>query len=115
VGQSDFAHSQGNDDNQDDVYEDPTSRVFGWPYHLFSNGTQLFVEDNNNSRILIWNEIPTKNFSKADVVIGQENFTSGNGTTTARTLMYPSGITLYGNQLLVSDTSNSRVLIFNGE
>jgi hypothetical protein len=115
VGQNNFINSAEEDDNQDGTTDNPSARVFGWPYHVYSNGTQLFVEDNGNNRILIWNEIPTKNFTKANVVLGQENFTNQGDGTSDKKLAWPSGITLHGNQLFVADNGNNRVLIFNGE
>lgn len=100
--------------------------LIGGVYNVFSNGTQLIVGDGYNHRVLIWDSLPTVNGQSADKVLGQSNFTNnaGNDDTqigvagaspTARTLAYPYGVYMVGNQLLVSDHDNSRILIFKGK
>ncbi|MCP4630149.1 MAG: hypothetical protein GY850_42560 [bacterium] len=86
------------------------------PYFLTSNGNQLFVADKNNNRVMIWNSIPTVNGTQADVVLGQDNFTT-NGTPMSEEngKFTPSGIHVYNNQLFVLDGNNCRSLIFNGQ
>ena len=44
------------------------------PVSVTSDGAHLFVADLGFNRVLIWNEIPTKNQQPADVEIGQINF-----------------------------------------
>ena len=94
------------------------------PYDgVFSNGTQLFVDDQNNNRIMIWNTFPTANFTSADIVLGQPNFTCGEvnndgtgcteGPASDKNLNQPTGIFQINNQLIVTD-GNSRYLIYNG-
>lgn len=96
------------------------------PYHMTANGTQLFVCDNDNNRVLIWNSIPTTNYAPADIVLGQSDFVHGtsnddnqddvdDGQPSARTLDSPAGVYAYDNKLIVSDTGNSRYLIFQGQ
>jgi len=101
----------------------PSAKNMNMPYDgVFSNGTQLFVDDQMNNRILVWNTFPTANFTAADVVIGQPNFTCGVanndgtchvGTASASNLSQPTGVFQTGNQLIVTD-GNSRYLIYNG-
>ena len=53
-----------------------------WPSTVYSDGERLFVADTRNNRILIWNSIPTQTNQPADIVVGQQDFTSiysGNG------------------------------------
>lgn len=87
------------------------------PMSIHSDGTQLFVVDNGNNRILIWNSIPTTTNASADVVVGQSDFTSNSenqgGTVSASTFKSPRGVYVAGGKLIVSDTGNHRVLIFN--
>jgi len=84
------------------------------PSALDSNGFQLVVADSNDIRVLIWNSIPTTNFTPAAAVLGQSDFTHNaynddnqNGTPdstpSARTLRYPSGVYIYGTELFVTD------------
>ena len=104
----------------------PSPRNLSAPYDgVFSNGTQLFVDDQMNQRILVWAKFPTKNFKPADFVLGQPNFAcaarDSTGTSCARGL--PSaqnfdnstGIFQVSNQLIVNDGGNSRYLIFDGQ
>ena len=125
LGQSDFTHHTPNDDNQDGSYDGPTARTFYYPTYIDSNGTQLFVTDYENHRVLIWNTFPTANFTPADVVLGQSDFTHNvynddnqDGSTdgpTARTLYYPAGVYLFETKLFVTDYYNSRYLIFESQ
>jgi hypothetical protein len=83
------------------------------PSGVWSDGTRLYVADSGNSRVLVWNTIPTSNQQEADGVLGQPDFASGtenNGGLGALTLRGPSGLYCDGVQLYVSDTGNNRVL-----
>ena len=51
-------------------------------------------------------------FAPADVVLGQPNMYSGTPTTTQDGLNEPSGVTVYKNKLIVSDTFNNRAVVF---
>ena len=113
-----------NDDNQDGVADAaPTARTLYFPYFLDSNGTQLFVTDNDNHRVLIWNSIPTTNFTSANGVLGQGDFTHNaenddnqdgvaDAAPTARTIYNPTGVYIFGKTLIVGDNSNYRYLIY---
>jgi len=90
-----------------------------YPQSLHSNGTQLFVADGDNNRVLIWDTLPTANGQPADKVLGQADMDSdltngGSATPTATGLDFPSGVYAFGNRLLVSDDGNGRYLIFEG-
>ena len=92
-----------------------SSQAFQYPANSVVAGDKLFVADYNNSRILIWNTIPTSNQQAADVVIGQANMTSSAcnaGGVSAQTLCYPSSVHSDGTRLVVSDEGNHRVLIW---
>ena len=87
------------------------------PNGVYSNGTQIFVADGGNNRVMIWNTFPTTSGASADVVLGQQNFsgsTANSGGIGAATLSSPTGILLHGKRLLVADYSNHRVLIYEG-
>ena len=128
LGQADFTHNAANDDNQDSSSDaNPSARTFSFPYFgVYSNGTQLIITDEGNSRTLIWNTFPTTNFAKADIVLGQGDFSHGtsndanqdntdDGMASAKTQAYPSGVLLVGDKLIVTDENNSRYLIYQGE
>lgn len=85
--------------------------------NVTSNGAQIFYSDYNNSRILIWNTIPTTNGAAADTVIGQTDMTSNAAPypPTASSVAGVGGVTFYGNQFIVTDYGNNRVMIFDGQ
>lgn len=90
---------------------------------LTPNG-KLVVTDRDHHRVLIWNSVPQANAQPADVVLGQSDFvhctandadqdSTSDPAPTARTLSGPIGVWSDGHRLVVSDTANSRVLIWN--
>ena len=115
LGQKDFVHNTANDDNQDGIAElTSTARTLFGPYNgIFSNGTQLFVADSNNYRVIVWNTFPTTNFKPADVVLGQMDFAHNNLLAISdQSFNEPSGVALVGNNVIVTDSYNSRYLLF---
>jgi len=125
LGQGDFTHFQKNDDNQNGAAESlPSARTLFDPYFIDSDGTHLFVTDSGNNRVLVWNSIPASNFAPADTVLGQGGFSYSmynddnqdnafDAFPTGRTLNYPAGLCVAGTQLIVTDNSNNRFLIFD--
>lgn len=113
VGQTDFSASASG----------CSASTLSGPASVYVVNDKLVVADNANHRVLIWNTIPTANEVAADVVIGQQNFdtclpndstgTGVTGTPEATTLNNPGGIWTDGTRLLVADTGNHRVLIWN--
>jgi hypothetical protein len=88
---------------------------FRVPTAVASDGNIVAVADTDNNRVLIWNSIPTSNGQPADVVVGQDNFTS-NGisrTPTSKSLRGPQGVWIRNGKLFVADTQAHRVLIWN--
>ncbi|MCX5748980.1 MAG: hypothetical protein NTZ10_01860 [Candidatus Saganbacteria bacterium] len=91
------------------------------PYHMYFDGTHLYVLDFNGSRVLIWNYLPTTGHTDCDVVVGQTNFASlssnQGGGPGANTLSLstgsPSGVWSDGSKLIITDRGNNRVLIWN--
>lgn len=82
-----------------------------------ANG-KLFVADEGHHRVLIWNTIPTSNYTPPDIVLGQADFNScnsnrGGPTPTASSLATPGGVWSDGTRLFVADSSNGRVLVWN--
>ncbi len=116
LGQPDFVGSTPNNGGR-------SAQTLNTPVGLFGDGAQLFVADNANHRVLIWNTIPTVNQTAADVVLGQPDMTSGasnNGGRSDKSLSFPAGlfgkIANFGEatvELYVVDTGNHRMVIFN--
>lgn len=121
LGQENFDNTAPNDVNQDGVEDDAVSAsVMNLPWSVSFHDDQLFVSDYANNRVLIWNGWPDENFQPADIVIGQPDFESnapnaGNATPDANTLNGPRGAIVIDGRLFVTDTRNSRVLIYEAE
>ena len=94
------------------------------PEDMFVVGTKLIVADSGNNRVLIWNSIPTANGTPADIVLGQNSMSNitpndndqdgvEDAAPTSQTLNYPSGVWSDGTRLVICDSLNNRVLIWN--
>ena len=83
---------------------------------MTSNGNQLFVADTGNNRVLVWNGFPTNNDGAADRVLGQADLTHSttnhNTKPNTNTLSNPQNIQIYNNILLITNTNNSRTLLY---
>ncbi|WP_428309856.1 NHL repeat-containing protein [Hydrocarboniphaga sp.] len=103
VGQSDF------------VTDDPgtTASNLSSPVSAMIANNKLFVADQYNNRVLIWNSIPTSNGTAADVVIGQTDFVSNTAADEEDGLTNPSGLWTDGLRLLVADSGNNRVMYWS--
>lgn len=79
----------------------------------------LYVADSGNGRVLRF-PAPFTNYSagtisQADIVLGQQNFTSTIPDPTPRTMAAPYGVVFaHEHGLLVSDIAHNRVLLFPG-
>lgn len=125
LGQNALDTCADNDDDQDGVRDAVASaRTMTGPAGIWSDGDKLVVVDNGNHRVLLWNSFPTANFTAADIVLGQADFTlttenddDGDGITdapSARTLDGPyDGVWSNGEQLFIVDSNNNRVLVWN--
>lgn len=90
-----------------------TVKGFFQPRGFCVTENKLIVADTGNSRVLIWNYIPSGDHASASLVLGQPDFTSNTPATTARGMRGPSGVWSDGTKLLVADTVNDRVLVWN--
>ena len=118
IGQPNFTSSL-----QNQGLSGPTSQTLSWPTALWVADGSLFVADNNNNRVLVYNnggqgiDTLASNDPPADVVIGQANMTSGHanqgGGVSPYALAGPSGVCVDNCQLYISDAGNARVLVYN--
>lgn len=103
-----------------------SSSTLSAPASVFVVDDKVIVLDKGNHRLLIWNAIPDADGVAADIVIGQvgasamdtcmPNDSDGNGVTdslSASTLNNPSGFWTDGTHLLIADTDNHRVLVWD--
>jgi uncharacterized protein (TIGR03437 family) len=94
-----------------------TASSFRGPQGVWIQSGKLFVADTQNNRVLIWNSIPTTNNQKADVVLGQPDFTTTTDQSTinptSTTMLDPVSVTSDGVRVYVADLGYDRVLIWN--
>ncbi len=86
--------------------------LFNHPGTVATDGTHLLLADRNNNRVLIWNKLPTGN-TPPDLVLGQKDFTSNNPGTELDQMNWPVSVAADGGKVVVTDTSNNRILIWN--
>lgn len=110
LGQKDFAQPAFDQV----VNPPPTAQNMRSPSAVHSDGRMLVVADTDYNRVLIWTTLPTSNGQAANVVLGQENFTSLKRLVTDnRSFRGPQGVWIQNGKLFVADTQNHRVLIWN--
>ena len=100
------------------AFPDPaTAQSMNFPSALFFDPQgRLWVADNNNNRVLMFaGAIGIASGSAATHVYGQPSFTTRNSAVTATGMDNPAGIWVDANdRLWVADSSNNRVLRFDG-
>lgn len=112
LGQPDFKSRMINAGNLDKAGPD----TLAYPTNVFYNGSYLFVADQGNQRILIWDRLPQRNGEPANMVLGQKDLTgrgpNRRGACSACTLKFPSHVFSSGGDLYVVDQGNNRVLVW---
>ena len=104
--------SNGTDSNSKPTYPNLCASTLSFPRFALSDGTSLFIADGGNDRVLVYNELPTKNGQAADLVLGQPDFTTDTSSNNTDSLATPMSLAWDGVNLYVSDTYNQRVVIF---
>ena len=87
------------------------------PQGVWVDEGKLFVADTQNSRVLIWNSIPTSNAASPNVVLGQPDFdtrpepdlTQSNFEPSATNMLDPVSVTTSNGRMFVSDLGFERV------
>lgn len=85
---------------------------------------KLIVSDTENHRVLVWRTVPAANATPPDVIVGQSVATRcrrnddnqdnvADAAPSARTLYRPRGLWSDGERLVVVDSDNNRVLVWN--
>ncbi len=121
-----FCASNGTSNGQP-TYPQVCAGTLDLPSFVIPDSTgRLFVADQGNDRVLIYNTIPTQNGANADIVLGQPNMTSQvitsqaisiastaiDNTAGVDVMPSPTSLAWDGTNLYVSDPYNLRVLIF---
>ena len=107
----------GNQVENGRLFRGSEQKPFLAPRGVFVANNKLFVSDTGQNRVFIWNTIPTTEFQEPDVILGQseveDSGRNSGGEVTATSLHYPSGLWSDGEQLIVADAWNHRVLIWH--
>lgn len=74
---------------------------------------RLAIADTSNNRILLYNSIPSTNNQAADIVLGQTDFVSNGAAVRQDALSSPHSVKFINGKLVVADTGNNRMLIWN--
>jgi hypothetical protein len=111
LGHADFQGEGRNDGG------DPTASGLNVPTGICFGEGVLVVADAWNHRILLWNGLPSSG-QAADLVLGQADFgggspNRGSDRPGADTLHWPYGVTIHQGRLLVADTGNRRLLVWD--
>jgi hypothetical protein len=113
LGQNCFTENQPNRGNQE-----AAAHTLNWCYGVFYHQGRLFVTDTGNRRVLIWYQIPEENGQPADLVLGQPDMMSrnenGGSSPSASSMRWCHDITFWGDNLVVTDAGNNRVMIWQG-
>lgn len=95
----------------------PQPHALSWCYDSLFTETGLLVADTGNSRILIYNQLPTISNAPADTLIGKADFYTGseNASTvfgTEQAMYWPFSLARTPSILAVADTGNHRILFY---
>ena len=115
LGQLGMDERDANRGDFENVQQDTLSFPTGVFYDVEND--KVFVVDQGNNRVLIWNSLPRDTGQPADVVIGQKDFVSrspnmgkGENRASQDSMYFPRDVVLGKTGLFVSDSGNNRVL-----
>nr|WP_205712141.1 NHL repeat-containing protein [Euzebya rosea] len=95
---------------------DPTADSFRWPHDIAGTDHLLLVADAGNHRVLGWAPVPDGD-GPADLVLGQDAMTTATewpyGPQRAIGHRFPYAISVDGDRLVVADTANNRLLVWD--
>jgi hypothetical protein len=111
LGQSDFYSVESNGGR-----EAPAADTLFWPFGVAWDGVRLWVADTGNRRVLVWDGMPTRSGQKADLVLGQRDFScrdeNAGGAPNAATMRWPHGVAFFGTRVSIADAGNNRVMVW---
>jgi hypothetical protein len=95
----------------------PTASQLYAPRGVWLDDQLLAVADTGNHRVLLWHDPDPESHTPADVVLGQPDFfTEGpqaGGRGPRRGLRLPTGVLVHDGRLVVADSWNHRILVWN--
>ena len=102
------------------LYPARCAATLSLPRFALSDGNRLFISDSGNDRVLVYNQIPTANGARADVILGQQDEFLNQSSDSAEparvsstdSFKTPHSLAWDGTNLYVADTFNRRVLLY---
>ncbi|MEM7165071.1 MAG: NHL repeat-containing protein [Planctomycetota bacterium] len=95
----------------------PNGHLMNRPAAMIIAGGRMIVADEGNNRVLIYNEVPSSGNPDPDVILGQATMfgtlANQGGSASAATMSGPQSVATDGTRLVVADTGNNRVLVFD--
>lgn len=117
LGQRKLTSCEANDtDGDGEADEAPSPATMSYPTGVWFDGTRLFVTDYGNTRVLVWNTMPTVSGTPADFVLGNELPNSppvALDTVSATRFPSPYYVLSTGTQLFVAEWETNRILVWN--
>jgi uncharacterized protein (TIGR03437 family) len=118
--------STGVDSAGTTLYPERCGISMSFPRFALSDGTQLFVADGGNDRVMVYNTVPVTNGARADFYLGQPDEFTNQVTSSIdtfrpdanilesapHTMRTPLALAWDGTNLYVSDPFDLRVLVF---
>ncbi len=103
---------------QNQYQSKPAANTLGWCYDMAFSNNSFYVADTGNSRILHFENIPAETNTEADDLYGNGDFESPGehlhvGKPGSEYLYWPFSVTIANNRLIVADTGNHRIIIYN--
>lgn len=96
------------------IVDAETTTPFNGPQTVQRWNDDLLLLDYGQSRVLVAHPFPTADGgATATVAIGQPDLTSTSGDCTAASLSGPESFVVAGGKLIVADSNNDRVLVWN--
>jgi len=83
------------------------------PSRVSGSANRVAISDPGSNRVLLWTNLPAGNFGPASWVLGQNGSTTTTAGKNASQLEDPEGVWTDGDRVVVADSRNSRVLIWN--
>jgi hypothetical protein len=83
------------------------------PRSVWSDGSKLFVANSACHRVSVYDSIPTTNTQAPNTSICQASLTTSSTSKTATTCRTPTKVKMVGTKLLVADSGNHRIKVWN--
>ncbi|HYW93755.1 MAG TPA: NHL repeat-containing protein [Gammaproteobacteria bacterium] len=108
LGQTDLYHGAVNENRSS-----PDGSTLSEPAAVANDSSHLAVADSGNNRVLVWNSLPTTTNASATLALGQQNLTTSASACDSTGMHNPRGVAIAGGKVIVADSGNNRVLIWN--